>query len=230
MRVFLSYGYNDRDKWIPALVKPMIEAFGSDVLTGEAAYGTAISDHVQAQIKRSDAMLAFLTRRDDLGQGHWSTHRWVLDEIAIGIAAKVPLVEIRESGVDQQPGIAGQFQHIMLEEAKPAECLSAVAVALTTLHRRAGLMMQLLPEDFIDEVRPMLNRPGVRCTYTCLEGPKESEPCETKLLPMKGGLFCYTPNVPPSALVRVRVEGGGKAWMSNFESPDSLNIIVRAVT
>ena len=35
MRIFVAYGYNDRDKWIEKMVFPVIEAFGAEVETGE---------------------------------------------------------------------------------------------------------------------------------------------------------------------------------------------------
>jgi hypothetical protein len=35
MRIFVGYGYNDRDKWIEDLVFPLLESFGCDVVEGK---------------------------------------------------------------------------------------------------------------------------------------------------------------------------------------------------
>jgi hypothetical protein len=40
MRIFVGFGYNERDRWIRDMVFPLIPAFGDEVVTGEEAYGT----------------------------------------------------------------------------------------------------------------------------------------------------------------------------------------------
>ena len=34
MRIFIGYGYNDRDRWIEDLVFPLLTAFGCDLVHG----------------------------------------------------------------------------------------------------------------------------------------------------------------------------------------------------
>lgn len=38
MKIFIAYGYNDRDKWIREMVPKSVRAFGSDSETGEETY------------------------------------------------------------------------------------------------------------------------------------------------------------------------------------------------
>jgi hypothetical protein len=64
MRVFIGYGYNDRDKWIETYVFPLAEAFGCKVVHGKMAYGGALPPEVTDLIRGSDAMIGFTTRRD----------------------------------------------------------------------------------------------------------------------------------------------------------------------
>jgi hypothetical protein len=43
MRLFIGYGYNDRDKWIEELVFPLAEALGCEVVRGKVMYGETLA-------------------------------------------------------------------------------------------------------------------------------------------------------------------------------------------
>lgn len=77
MKIFVAYGYNDRDLWIGELVSPIIRAFGDEVITGEELQGELITDGVRKKTQHSDALIAFATRRQEVGQNQWTTLRWV---------------------------------------------------------------------------------------------------------------------------------------------------------
>jgi hypothetical protein len=64
MKIFVAYGYNDRDRWIPDLVFPIIRAFDDEVITGEELQGEQITDAVRRKIQQSDALIAFATIRE----------------------------------------------------------------------------------------------------------------------------------------------------------------------
>ncbi len=84
MKIFVAYGYNDRDKWIEDMVFPLIKAFGSEVETGGVTYGATIPDAVRNKIQFSDALIAFTTRRiSPGGDANGQTHLWVIQELAI---------------------------------------------------------------------------------------------------------------------------------------------------
>ena len=42
MRIFVGYGYNERDKWVEDYVLPLLVAFGCEVVHGKAVYGGAL--------------------------------------------------------------------------------------------------------------------------------------------------------------------------------------------
>ena len=73
MKIFVGYGYNDRDKWIEKMVFPIIKAFGSEVESGETIYDGAIPDGVRNKIRRSDALIGFTTRRTTQDNAVWQT-------------------------------------------------------------------------------------------------------------------------------------------------------------
>ena len=87
MKIFVAFGYNPRDRWIPELVFPIIKAFGDEVVSGEEIPGQQITDAIIREIRQSHALLAFTTRRDKIGdQERWTTHRWVTDELSQALA------------------------------------------------------------------------------------------------------------------------------------------------
>ena len=89
MKIFVGYGYNERDHWIEKLVFPLIEAFGADVVSGKEVAGQLLGNAVRDLIERSDAMMGFTTRRgDDPDGAMWGTHRWVTDELTDGVHAR----------------------------------------------------------------------------------------------------------------------------------------------
>jgi hypothetical protein len=65
MKIFVGFGYNDRDSWVPDFVFPLIRAFGCEVVTGEDMPAEVISDEVRRRVESADALIAFRTRCGD---------------------------------------------------------------------------------------------------------------------------------------------------------------------
>jgi hypothetical protein len=101
MRVFIGYGYNDRDKWVETYVVPLVKAFGCEVAHGKTVFGGALADEVFKLIRSSDAMIGFTTRREPAEHNLFSTHPWVVQELTAAHAQDppIPFVEVREEGV-----------------------------------------------------------------------------------------------------------------------------------
>jgi hypothetical protein len=225
MRIFVAYGYNDRDRWVPELVFPLIRAFGDEVVTGDDLQGERITDAVRRQIARSDALIAFATRREQIGTtGRWVTHRWVWDELAHALAFNRMAVEVREAGVDDQGGIAGDRQRITYEEGQRDRCVVELVKTLGRWHRGTAVKLQLLPEELREELFPLLRNPNLRCCYRVLLNGEIDADVPTTIFPIKGGLFIQAKDVPRDSLVQVQVECEGNTWISSFESTDALGI------
>ena len=225
MRIFVAFGYNDRDKWIPNFVFPIIKAFGDEVVSGEEVQGEQITDAVIREIRQSNALMAFVTRRDKIDANRWTTHRWVTDELSHAIAFKLPVAEIREMGVDEQGGIAGDRQRILYNESERDKCLVEIVKTIGNWHRGDTIELKLMPADCIQAVRPLLRNPALRCTYQILErNGNMSEAIPAQILPITGGLFVRAKNVPPMSYIQIRVECAGKSWSSEFENVESLGI------
>src|SRR5262245_27372130 len=131
MKIFIAFGFNERDRWVKNMVFPIIEAFGDQVITGDEMYGEEIPDEVHRKIVKSDALIGFLTRRLDEPKG---THHWVLQELSLAKMLRLRFVEVRETGVSDQPGFTGMHQRITYDEARRDECLLALVTTLGRWH------------------------------------------------------------------------------------------------
>ncbi len=69
MRIFVGYGYNDRDKWVEDFVFPLIEAFGDTPVAGKEIFGQNLNDGVRGLIKECDALMG-----SQLGIGSGKSH------------------------------------------------------------------------------------------------------------------------------------------------------------
>ena len=227
MKIFVGYGFNERDKWVENFVFPIIEAFGDEVITGEKLHGDLITEGVKQKIEKSDAFIGFMTRREEINKNKWTTHRWVTDEMAHALSKNLPAVEVRESLVDGQGGIADGRQIISYDEAARDKCLVELVQTIGKWHDVNNVKLQLLPVECAAEIIPLYRKPGFGCAYRFLVDGNESDEIATKIQPIKGGLFVEVKNVPRQALIQVNIKYQNINWISSFESTDSVGIYLR---
>jgi len=224
MKIFVGYGYNDRDKWVESYVFDLIRAFGAEPIAGKEIPGEKLEDGVRQTIKTSDALLGFATRRAKMKNGKYTTHQWVKDEIITALESSIPFIEVREKCVDPQLGMAGGRQYLVYEPSSRDLCLVELAKAIGKWTRNLPVKLQLLPESVTQAIRPFIGKPGFRCSYRVLQNGVESRLKETSLTPQKGGLFVLIPGLNPLALIQISVEAVGKQWNSDYESVDAVSI------
>lgn len=227
MRIFVGYGYNTRDAWIEALIFDLIRAFGGEPVPGKEIYGRDLEEGVKQTIRSCDAVLAFLTRRECLATGKYTTHRWVMDEIITASNSNIPFLEVRETEVDQQGGMPGGRQHLLYDPAQRDTCLIEIAKAIGKWRLNLPIQLQLVPEKVANAIRPFLTRPGFRCSYQIRHENVEHPMMETKVIPIKGGLFVRVAGLEPHAIIQLSVEAAGKRWRSDYESADTVSITLK---
>jgi hypothetical protein len=225
MRVFIAYAYRESDRWIEELVFPLVQAFGGVVVTGGALQGEQVSEGVRREIEGCDGLIAFLTRRDPAGPGRSTTHRYVVEELATAREKRVNVVEVREEGVDPQPGMLGDLQHITYDETRREDLLVELATVLGRWSRALPTLM-LLPGPVVDEIFPLLSKPDFTCECTFLQRGREQAPETISIVPMGGGLFAF-PRPPDGALVRLKVRSQGRSWSSSFVGWDAYGVELR---
>jgi hypothetical protein len=113
--VFVSYPFDARDEWIKYCVPSLLRLYGCHVLSGAKYPGQEINVAVTNDIARSNLLVAFLTRNQQLANGKWVPSEWVLQEIGFARGKGIPVVLVREQGVYTEIGIVGNIQVIDLD-------------------------------------------------------------------------------------------------------------------
>jgi hypothetical protein len=227
MRIFVGYHFDPQDEWVRELVYPIIRAFGDEVVTGENLYGQdGLGAAVTARIRRCDALVGFATRRQRANDNHYTTHRWVTDEISQALAFGLKTVEVREQDIDPQGGIASGGQFILYNAEERDRCLVELVEALGQWHRHNLVKLQILPEESATSIALLMDDRHFRCVYQTYEDGAEepSEERTLRLVPLTGGLFAYVRDVPLGAFIKVRVQCGTHSWDSVFESTSHYSI------
>jgi hypothetical protein len=183
MKVFVAFGYNERDKWIPDFVIPILQVFEIEVVTGEEMPGKDIPDEVRERITNSDAMLAFLTRREEAGNLTNNSHQWVIDEVMIAFGAKVKrIIEVRENGVVIPQGVS-KNQNLQSLQYNSDE-RDKFLVEIVKVARGLGdttLRIMLFPREFYDEVTNLIEE-RIKCEYRFMVGSRDTQWYPGKLL------------------------------------------------
>jgi hypothetical protein len=231
MNIFIGFGYNDNDKWIKELVFPIVQSFDANIVTGEDLHGLIISEEVSERIKKADGVLAFLTPRDAMVSGKYTTHQWVRDELVTAINHRIPAVEIRELTVDTQGGIVGDRQRIDFDLDNKAKLLVELVKMLSRWRRNLkSRRLFLMPRDIVQDARRFINSDDLKCRYQFMTGSKESEIYNAKPFKFGQGLCVDIYNVPSEdSLVEVTITGPQFEWSSDYESVQLLSINLQKI-
>jgi hypothetical protein len=236
MRVFLSYSYHAEDHWIEELIVPLIRAFDSTPSDGKGIQGERLSDGVKERIARSQALVAFVTKRGKAAdaEGWYRTHRWVTDELAYASLIGKAVVEVREAGVDPQGGIVGDRARINYDGNNRVELLLQLTATLARWHRQIR-RVQVMPTKYVSRngqladvgtqwLRQRATQPAFRCQYEVLDGDDLSKPIDTKLLFIEGRMYFSAATLATGARVRLHITTAEGVFMSDFENVDDVNL------
>ena len=229
MRIFIGYGYNERDKWIETLVIPLVEAFGCAVVHGKAVYGGNLPEEVVTAIRSSNAMIGFTTRREVMASNQFSTHPWVVQELAIAYAQdpRIPFVEVREEGVISPGGIVegAGAQRIDYRETERAACLLQIAQALRRFREESNVTtVRLGPSAVVDQISAHLDDVTLAASCQVLRGNTVLPTRPIPIFPIKGGLFVKLRGIADGDLIRITIAARGRTWRSSYESVDAVDI------
>ena len=223
MRLFVGYSYNLRDQWVEDLVFPLLNALGCEVVHGKVMYGDSLAPEIKDTVLSCDALIGFTTRREQIGD-RWTTHRWVIEELAVAFK-DIPVVEVREGGIDAQLGMLGTNQYILYDEAHRDKCLVEIAQAIWRIRERVShTTFRLEPSEFTTHFRGVLNRPGLQCSYRVMRRNVESEFQGTRMWPVAGGLAMSVEGLRAGDLIQVSASYGEHSWSSDYEPIDAIRI------
>jgi hypothetical protein len=226
MRVFVGFGYNDRDRWIEAQVFPILEAMAFTVHDGKDLYGELLQPEIQRLITQSDAAIGFLTLREGQGDADFNSHIWVRDEMVYALGLKKPVILIREQGVRVPPGLFGERQYITLESNDRLAC---VVQLIRALGKRNIRRLKLDPQRgklSKDLWNWWTQKRGLLIQYRTRDGQgHESTFKEGRLELVEQGFFLNVADVPAQAYVEVEgLLNGEPKFSSGWVSANAVQV------
>jgi len=226
MKVFVGFGYNERDKWIIGDVFPILHCMGFVVVTGEEMHGQELSPEVKRRIEQSDVVVGFLTIRDEQDKGDFNSHLWVQNELLWGVAKDKPIIPIKELNVKVPDAMLGNVQYILLRQDDRLAC---VAELVTALGRRNMRRVRLEPQA--DAMRKNINKwrmdQGFTIRYRTQDGVNgvESDFKTGRLEVFEYGFYLNLYDVPHRAYLDVEgVLNGQTMFTSGWTSADAVSI------
>lgn len=227
MRVFVGFGYNERDQWIENQVFPILRAMGFTVSHGKDMHGQVLQPEVERRIEQSDAAVGFFTKRDGQGDADFTSHMWVRDELVHANAKGKVIIPIRETGVKVPDGLLGNRQYISLSQEDRLACIAELVRALGMRNIRRlkldpqgdqlsrNLWTWRMDKGFVIRYRTQ-NSEGV-----------ESATKQGRLELVDQGFFLNVADVPERAYVEVEgLLNGDIRFSSGWVSADAVQVKV----
>jgi len=224
-KVFLSYGYNERDRWIEQCVVPILKALGLELLDGKDMHGEVLQEAVRERLRQSDGLIAFCTLRPGHETEAFNTHVWVRDEMVFALGLGLPVVEVREEGVVSPPGIVGDRQRILLRQGDRLACVAELATVVSGWCMRK-LQLVFAPQREA-EIRSFVRNPQFEVSYRIRRRGVDSAHRRGRLERITGGLYMQVRGLPDDALIEIEgVLNGQVVFSSDWEAVDAVQIAV----
>jgi hypothetical protein len=214
MKVFLGFAYRDADKDLAGYCDQLLASQFAQTVTGEKLGGDALTPAVQQRIEACAALVGLLTQRDLKANGTYTTHQWVIDEIAYARAKGKRAIAMVETGVD----IGGMYQaheFIQLDRANPLPAFLKLSETVGEWKRALGrtIKVQILPQLLARKVGSGEAR--IRCSHRLWSKGKTSQWTSVTPVPEGGGTFAWVEGVGDDDLIQLRIEGVGRQpWQS----------------
>jgi len=211
MNIFLAFAYRDDDKPLASQVERLLASQFVQVKSGERLGGGQLTPEVQKRINDSDALIALMTRRDQLQAGGWTTHAWVKDEMAWAHSKGKPAIALIEDGVAES-GMFQPHEWIPLDRANPVEALLRLAETVAGWKQDAGrlIKVQIAPEEIAGKLGDGL----AQCRHRLFQQGKSTDWRDVVPIPEAGGTFVYLEGVREDHLIQIEATAGGQTWKS----------------
>lgn len=186
----------------------LIRSHGLQAVTGRELDGESVTPAVLERVESSDALVALMTRRDEIteeGEIFWRTHPWVRDEINHARGQKMPSIALVEDGVKLE-GAYGDNEWIALHRNDPLAAFMGLSQRIANWRRLIGqsVVARLEPGELGHEISDEEN---TVCEYRLWSD--DGEPGDWTpgfVIPAEGGTQLFIKGVPGDrALIEVRV-------------------------
>jgi len=113
--VFIAHSFLPCDDLINDYIIDFFRHRVKKVLTGRPYQTDSISKKVKEKIRKSDLVVAILTKREKISKGKYKTSEWVKDEATFAAGAHKDVIFIKEENVFDIPSIFGDYEWINLD-------------------------------------------------------------------------------------------------------------------
>ncbi len=215
-KIFVSYHFSDDfdspDRHLANRVEGLLRSHGLEFATGAALGGGPLTDEVRRLIEESDALIALMTRREQLANGGWTTHQWVQDEYGHARGRNMRAIALIESGVETG-GMYQQNEYIPYDPGDSLTAFLRLSATLGIWKKESGrqLKLKIQPDQIALDYGT-----NAEWRYRFYSNGAYSDWQETALSREPGGCFLDLPNVPDGALIQVQTH-------SNAGRAESIN-------
>jgi hypothetical protein len=213
--VFLAHSFKANDHELVEQVDRLVSSHALRSITGRIVGGGGLTPEIAKLIDRADALVALLTRRNENGNGGWSSHPWVNDELVMARAKNKPAIAFVETGVSLG-GAFAENERINFDRDVPLEAFLRFSETLGAWKERIGrtARVRLRP----DKAAALAANGGVQCKYRFLDERGEaSEWMEGRVFGEAGGVFLYVRGIGDRHQLKVSLKGPNFEWNSPFE-------------
>jgi len=225
MKIFVGYGYNERDAWIEKDVFPILQAMNLEVTHGKDMHGETLQDGVKERIYEADALIGFSTLRENQGEAEFNSHIWVRDEMQNALTLRKPVVEVREKGVRNPPGLIGDRQRIELDDDDRLTCIAELVKVVAGWSMRRLLLVPL-EADMHRRINKALVNKQLSVRYRTRVKGRDSLYSDGKIEKIDGGFYLNAVGLPDYSLVEIEASTStdGIVFSTGWASADLVRI------
>ena|SRR5687767_10560453 len=212
--IFLSYHYDAPNKDLAGQVEELVESHNLRATTGDVLGGNALTDALKEDIARADALVALLTRAQQLAGGAWITHPFCTSELQYARSIGKPAIALLEAGIEPQ-GLFQENEYIQYVAATPLPAFLKLSRTIWRWKLDAGriLKLQVIPQDTAQEI--WTKQAECQWQYRLLNGLEESAWKAAKARKEPGGLYLYVQVPDDTTLIEVRIQCPTRLWTSD---------------
>lgn len=218
MKVFVSYAFNDANKWVEEFIIPLVTALGFDIVSGRHMDGDPLVNTVDDRLRGCVGCIAFTTRRKKRGDGSYETHPWVVNELTTARALGQKAVEVREKSV-KIGDVNDAYVHLNYVEGERDRMLVDLVRTLASW-KSQRIRVQLIPPSAAEgEFIRCVVRRGVKCIYEIQKEGLAISQGEVNIMPLTGGCFVDIDIPSGDVLVQIYIKKHAEntiAWASSY--------------
>jgi hypothetical protein len=230
-RIFLSFSFRPDDRQVNNKVIRLVQSHNLNTVTGERAGGQPLRDRIFEQIAGSDALVAVLTRRDQLantGDGvFFTTSEWVKNELNHGRTNSLKTIALVEEGVKME-GAFTDHEWLPFTRTNMEDGLLKLSETLGLWQREAGrtLKIMIVSPELMQNPRFIRSQMVIEYQFLVAGAPAGWQ--RGRLIREAGSAMIFVKGVQDNYLIQIRVTDGPDQWESDFGS-QTVPILLRRI-